>query len=119
MWPLPQVSLMNFLLVLLWAFAMPYCRFRHMASCLSTVWTCIIIVCKMLYQLKIVDPREYSSNCTQVPGRPCRGDARFLGRLWRHREGVPWLEVGVWLRGRGALMPGGAPLCSPSSMAPI
>ncbi|NWS61966.1 PIEZ1 protein, partial [Chunga burmeisteri] len=64
-WPLPQVSLMNFLLVLLWAFAMPYCRFRHMASCLSTVWTCIIIVCKMLYQLKIVDPHEYSSNCTQ------------------------------------------------------
>ncbi|NXW05209.1 PIEZ1 protein, partial [Fregetta grallaria] len=62
---LQEVSVMNFLLVLLWAFAMPYCRFRHMASCLSTVWTCIIIVCKMLYQLKIVDPREYSSNCTQ------------------------------------------------------
>ncbi|KAM6300603.1 LOW QUALITY PROTEIN: piezo-type mechanosensitive ion channel component 1 [Aegotheles albertisi] len=62
---LQEVSLMNFLLVLLWAFAMPYCRFRHMASCLTTVWTCIIIVCKMLYQLKIVDPSEYSSNCTQ------------------------------------------------------
>ncbi|KAM6325133.1 LOW QUALITY PROTEIN: piezo-type mechanosensitive ion channel component 1 [Podargus strigoides] len=62
---LQEVSLMNFLLVLLWAFAMPYCRFRHMASCLSTVWTCIIIVCKMLYQLKIVNPHEYSSNCTQ------------------------------------------------------
>ncbi|XP_068811637.1 piezo-type mechanosensitive ion channel component 1 isoform X1 [Struthio camelus] len=62
---LQEVSLMNFLLVLLWAFAVPYCRFRHMASCLSTVWTCIIIVCKMLYQLKIVDPSEYSSNCTQ------------------------------------------------------
>ncbi|XP_042741797.1 piezo-type mechanosensitive ion channel component 1 isoform X1 [Lagopus leucura] len=62
---LQEVSLMNFLLVLLWAFAMPYCRFRHMASCLSTIWTCIIIVCKMLYQLKIVDPSEYSSNCTQ------------------------------------------------------
>ncbi|NXG64457.1 PIEZ1 protein, partial [Hemiprocne comata] len=62
---LQEVSLMNFLLVLLWAFAMPYCRFRHMASCLSTIWTCIIIVCKMLYQLKIVNPSEYSSNCTQ------------------------------------------------------
>lgn len=68
--PLPQVSVMNFLLVLLWTFAMPYCRFRHMASCLSTVWTCIIIVCKMLYQLKIVNPSEYSSNCTQVPRQP-------------------------------------------------
>ncbi|KAK2530159.1 Piezo1 [Columba guinea] len=62
---LQEVSVMNFLLVLLWTFAMPYCRFRHMASCLSTVWTCIIIVCKMLYQLKIVNPSEYSSNCTQ------------------------------------------------------
>ncbi|NWU94877.1 PIEZ1 protein, partial [Upupa epops] len=62
---LQEVSLMNFLLVLLWAFAMPYCRFRHMASCLSTIWTCIIIVCKMLYQLKIVDPSRYTSNCTQ------------------------------------------------------
>ncbi|KAM9374073.1 piezo-type mechanosensitive ion channel component 1 [Phaethornis superciliosus] len=62
---LQEVSLMNFLLVLLWTLAMPYCRFRHMASCLSTIWTCIIIVCKMLYQLKIVDPSQYSSNCTQ------------------------------------------------------
>ncbi|XP_053843044.1 piezo-type mechanosensitive ion channel component 1 isoform X1 [Vidua macroura] len=62
---LEEVSVMNFLLVLLWALAMPYCRFRHMASCLSTVWTCIIIVCKMLYQLEVVDPHEYFSNCTQ------------------------------------------------------
>ncbi|NXR44454.1 PIEZ1 protein, partial [Hippolais icterina] len=62
---LEEVSVMNFLLVLLWTLAVPYCRFRHMASCLSTVWTCIIIVCKMLYQLEVVDPREYFSNCTQ------------------------------------------------------
>ncbi|NXF13329.1 PIEZ1 protein, partial [Smithornis capensis] len=60
-----EVSVMNFLLVLLWAFAMPYCRFRHMASCLSTIWTCIIIICKMLYQLEIVQPHQYSSNCTE------------------------------------------------------
>ncbi|XP_028930668.1 piezo-type mechanosensitive ion channel component 1 isoform X3 [Ornithorhynchus anatinus] len=62
---LKEVSVMNFLLVVLWAFALPYSRFRHMASCLSTVWTCIIIVCKMLYQLKIVDPHQYSTNCTE------------------------------------------------------
>ncbi|XP_060041014.1 piezo-type mechanosensitive ion channel component 1 isoform X2 [Erinaceus europaeus] len=62
---LKEVSVMNLLLVVLWAFATPYPRFRHMASCLSTVWTCIIIVCKMLYQLKIVSPHEYSSNCTE------------------------------------------------------
>ncbi|KAM9192088.1 piezo-type mechanosensitive ion channel component 1 isoform 2-T2 [Dugong dugon] len=62
---LKEVSVMNFLLVVLWAFALPYPRFRPMASCLSTVWTCIIIVCKMLYQLTIVNPHEYSSNCTE------------------------------------------------------
>uniref|UniRef100_A0A8D0GNP3 Piezo type mechanosensitive ion channel component 1 (Er blood group) n=1 Tax=Sphenodon punctatus TaxID=8508 RepID=A0A8D0GNP3_SPHPU len=64
---LQEVSVMNFLLVALWAFALPYSRFRHMASCLSTVWVCIIIVCKMLYQLNIVDPAEYASNCTETP----------------------------------------------------
>ncbi|XP_025776651.1 piezo-type mechanosensitive ion channel component 1 [Puma concolor] len=63
---LKEVSVMNLLLVVLWAFALPYPRFRPMASCLSTVWTCIIIVCKMLYQLKVVSPHEYSSNCTEI-----------------------------------------------------
>ncbi|XP_007937421.2 piezo-type mechanosensitive ion channel component 1 [Orycteropus afer afer] len=62
---LKEVSVMNFLLVVLWAFALPYPRFRPMASCLSTIWTSIIIVCKMLYQLTVVNPHEYSSNCTQ------------------------------------------------------
>lgn len=62
---------MNLLLLVLWAFALPYPRFRPMASCLSTVWTCIIIVCKMLYQLKVVSPHEYSSNCTKVGCPAC------------------------------------------------
>uniref|UniRef100_A0A2K5DXX7 Piezo type mechanosensitive ion channel component 1 (Er blood group) n=1 Tax=Aotus nancymaae TaxID=37293 RepID=A0A2K5DXX7_AOTNA len=62
---LKEVSVMNLLLVVLWAFALPYPRFRPMASCLSTVWTCVIIVCKMLYQLKVVNPQDYSSNCTE------------------------------------------------------
>ncbi|XP_075795990.1 piezo-type mechanosensitive ion channel component 1 isoform X2 [Pelodiscus sinensis] len=64
---LQEVSAMNFLLVGLWAFALPYSRFRRMASCLSTVWVCIIIICKMLYQLQAVDPSQYASNCTQPP----------------------------------------------------
>lgn len=68
-----QVSVMNLLLVVLWAFALPYPRFRPMASCLSTVWSCIIIVCKMLYQLKVVNPQEYSSNCSEVLGPSWRG----------------------------------------------
>ncbi|XP_067905335.1 piezo-type mechanosensitive ion channel component 1 isoform X3 [Heterodontus francisci] len=59
-----EPSVMNFLFIVLWAFALPYTKFRPMASCISTLWACIIIVCKMLYQLKIVNPAEYSSNCT-------------------------------------------------------
>ncbi|TMS01193.1 Piezo-type mechanosensitive ion channel component 2 [Larimichthys crocea] len=32
-----------------------------------TVWTCVVTVCKMLYQLNVVQPIRYSSNCT-MPG---------------------------------------------------
>uniref|UniRef100_A0A671QYV1 Piezo-type mechanosensitive ion channel component 1-like n=1 Tax=Sinocyclocheilus anshuiensis TaxID=1608454 RepID=A0A671QYV1_9TELE len=59
-----EPSAMNLVLVVLWSFAMPYGRFRAMASCLSTIWVCVIIVCKMLYQLSVVNPAEYSNNCT-------------------------------------------------------
>ncbi|KAF5895558.1 piezo-type mechanosensitive ion channel component 1 [Clarias magur] len=61
---LSEPSVMNLVLVVLWSFAMPFARFRPMASCVSTVWVCVIIVCKMLYQLSIVKPEEYSNNCT-------------------------------------------------------
>ncbi|XP_029376266.1 piezo-type mechanosensitive ion channel component 1 isoform X1 [Echeneis naucrates] len=61
---LEEPSVMNLVLVILWSLAMPYSRFRPMASCLSTVWVCVIIVCKMLYQLTVVNPTDYSSNCT-------------------------------------------------------
>nr|XP_055072382.1 piezo-type mechanosensitive ion channel component 1 isoform X2 [Misgurnus anguillicaudatus] len=59
-----EPSAMNLVLVVLWSFATPYARFRPMASCLSTIWVCVIIVCKMLYQLTVVNPAEYSNNCT-------------------------------------------------------
>ncbi|XP_044126440.1 piezo-type mechanosensitive ion channel component 1 isoform X1 [Bufo gargarizans] len=61
---LQEVTVMNFLFVILWAFTVPFSRFHHMASCLCTIWTSIIIVCKMLYQLTIVNPEDYSVNCT-------------------------------------------------------
>ncbi|KAE8280232.1 Piezo-type mechanosensitive ion channel component 1 [Larimichthys crocea] len=61
---LQEPSVMNLVLVVLWSLAMPYGRFRPMASCLSTVWVCVIIVCKMLYQLSVVNPVEYSRNCS-------------------------------------------------------
>lgn len=57
---------MNLVLVVLWSLATPYSTFRPMTSCLSTVWVCVIIVCKMLYQLSVVNPGEYSSTCPRV-----------------------------------------------------
>ncbi|KAM3605845.1 uncharacterized protein V6R79_005812 [Siganus canaliculatus] len=61
---LQEPSVMDLVPVVLWSLAIPYSRFRPMASCLSTVWVCVIIVCKMLYQLSVVNPIEYSRNCS-------------------------------------------------------
>ncbi|XP_064862117.1 piezo-type mechanosensitive ion channel component 2-like [Oncorhynchus nerka] len=61
---LQEVSLMNFLFLVLWAFALPFPRLRPIASSVSSVWACVMVVCKMLYQLKVIKPLEYSSNCT-------------------------------------------------------
>ncbi|EMP33430.1 Protein PIEZO2 [Chelonia mydas] len=58
------VSLFNFVFLIAWALALPYAQFRPLASSVCTVWTCVIIVCKMLYQLTSIDPSTFSSNCT-------------------------------------------------------
>ncbi|KAL9871153.1 piezo-type mechanosensitive ion channel component 2 isoform 2-T2 [Geothlypis trichas] len=62
-----EVSLLNFVFLIAWALALPYAQFRPLASSICTVWTCVIIVCKMLYQLTSIDPKEFSRNCT-LPG---------------------------------------------------
>uniref|UniRef100_A0A8C3LJJ6 Piezo type mechanosensitive ion channel component 2 n=1 Tax=Chrysolophus pictus TaxID=9089 RepID=A0A8C3LJJ6_CHRPC len=59
-----EVSLFNFVFLIAWALALPYAQFRPLASSICTVWTCVIIVCKMLYQLTTIDPSTFSSNCT-------------------------------------------------------
>uniref|UniRef100_A0A8C3DA57 Piezo type mechanosensitive ion channel component 2 n=1 Tax=Corvus moneduloides TaxID=1196302 RepID=A0A8C3DA57_CORMO len=61
-----EVSLFNFVFLIAWALALPYAQFRPLASSICTVWTCVIIVCKMLYQLTSIDPKTFSSNCTLV-----------------------------------------------------
>ncbi|XP_024915441.1 piezo-type mechanosensitive ion channel component 2 [Cynoglossus semilaevis] len=59
-----EVSLMNLLFLVLWVFALPFPRLRPMASNISAVWACVMVVCKMFYQLKVIKPLDYSSNCT-------------------------------------------------------
>ncbi|KAI3357269.1 hypothetical protein L3Q82_015721 [Scortum barcoo] len=61
---LQEVSLMNFLFLALWVFALPFPRLRPLASSISAVWACVMVVCKMFYQLKVIKPEDYSSNCT-------------------------------------------------------
>ncbi|XP_071331067.1 piezo-type mechanosensitive ion channel component 2 [Trachinotus anak] len=61
---LQEVSLMNFVFLVLWVFALPFPRLRPLASSISAVWACVMVVCKMFYQLKIIKPLDYSSNCT-------------------------------------------------------
>ncbi|XP_053099358.1 piezo-type mechanosensitive ion channel component 2-like [Hemicordylus capensis] len=60
-----EVSLMNYLFFVLWVFALPYSKLRPHASRICTFWSCLMVVCKMIYQLKFVKPSKYSSNCTQ------------------------------------------------------
>uniref|UniRef100_W5MGR7 Uncharacterized protein n=1 Tax=Lepisosteus oculatus TaxID=7918 RepID=W5MGR7_LEPOC len=63
---LQEVSLMNFLFLVLWTFALPFRRLRPLASGVSAVWASAMVVCKMMYQLKFIKPPEYSSNCRLV-----------------------------------------------------
>lgn len=61
-----QVSLFNYVFLISWAFALPYAKLRRVASSVCTVWTCVIIVCKMLYQLQTIKPENFSVNCSLV-----------------------------------------------------
>uniref|UniRef100_A0A3Q0T344 Piezo type mechanosensitive ion channel component 2 n=1 Tax=Amphilophus citrinellus TaxID=61819 RepID=A0A3Q0T344_AMPCI len=61
-----EVSLFNYVFLASWAFALPYSQYRPLASSVCTVWTCVVTVCKMLYQLDLIDPGKYSKNCTEV-----------------------------------------------------
>ncbi|XP_056148188.1 piezo-type mechanosensitive ion channel component 1 isoform X2 [Lampris incognitus] len=85
---LGEPSVMNLILVILWSLAMPYGRFRPMASCLSTVWVCVIIVCKMLYQLSVVNPAEYSNNCSLPLGNETNLSPEELRESTLYREPV-------------------------------
>ncbi|XP_047666735.1 piezo-type mechanosensitive ion channel component 2 isoform X3 [Tachysurus fulvidraco] len=59
-----EVSLFNYVFLVSWAFALPFSQFRPLASSVCTVWTCVIIVCKMLYQLTSIQPATFSKNCS-------------------------------------------------------
>nr|XP_056710236.1 piezo-type mechanosensitive ion channel component 2 [Euleptes europaea] len=72
-----EVSLLNYVFLIAWVFALPYSQFRPLASSVCTVWTCVIVVCKMLYQLETIEPYKYSSNCT-MPENITEDERKFL-----------------------------------------
>ncbi|XP_015678166.1 piezo-type mechanosensitive ion channel component 2-like [Protobothrops mucrosquamatus] len=63
---LQEVCLMNYVFFIVWTFAIPYSKFRPYASRICTFWSCVMVIWKMLYQLKFIMPWNYSTNCTQV-----------------------------------------------------
>ncbi|XP_041848667.1 piezo-type mechanosensitive ion channel component 2 [Melanotaenia boesemani] len=60
-----EVSLLNCVFLASWAFALPFRQYRHLASIVCTVWTCVVIVCKMLYQLKTIKRPIYNCSMSQ------------------------------------------------------
>ncbi|CAM9493507.1 unnamed protein product [Rangifer tarandus platyrhynchus] len=63
---LQEASLMNSVFYIFWVLSLPYSTLRPFMSRVSTVWACVIVVCRVMYQLKWVVPSAYASNCTQV-----------------------------------------------------
>ncbi|KAG7220906.1 hypothetical protein INR49_017756, partial [Caranx melampygus] len=72
-----EVSLFNYVFLACWAFALPFSQYRPLASSICTVWTCVIIVCKMLYQLKSINPPSYSKICPMPPGYTLEQEAEM------------------------------------------
>ncbi|XP_028289056.1 piezo-type mechanosensitive ion channel component 2-like [Parambassis ranga] len=62
-----EVCLFNLLFVLCVGVALPCRTWRPLLSGVCTVWACVVTVCKMLYQLSMIQPVSYSNNCT-MPG---------------------------------------------------
>uniref|UniRef100_A0A8B9KR74 Piezo type mechanosensitive ion channel component 2 n=1 Tax=Astyanax mexicanus TaxID=7994 RepID=A0A8B9KR74_ASTMX len=103
---LKEVSLMNLLFLVLWTFAVPYSSLRPVASTVSSVWACVMVVCKMMYQLKFIKPPEYSLNCTSVRNWYSWNMAELLQKSVLYVEPVdPSLWVGGLRKCEDAILP--------------
>ncbi|KAM9791110.1 piezo-type mechanosensitive ion channel component 2 isoform 5-T6 [Syngnathus typhle] len=76
-----EVSLLNYVFLASWAFALPYSQYRPLASRVCSVWTCVIIVCKMLYQLESIKPLTYSKNCSMPAAYTPEQKKEMMGSL--------------------------------------
>lgn len=90
---------MNLLFLVLWVFALPFPRLRPLASSISAVWACVMVVCKMFYQLKVIKPLDYSSNCTAVSIHNCVSFFQLFPMLLS----AGWLQLHSWTTCQWAL----------------
>nr|XP_049608911.1 piezo-type mechanosensitive ion channel component 2 isoform X1 [Syngnathus scovelli] len=112
---LKEVSLTNLLFLVLWVFAIPFQKLRPTASSVSAVWACVMVVCKMFYQLKVIKPLDYSSNCTanMVSSNSSSLDVEMKGNMLEllkrsilYKEPVdPIYWCGALLKCEGRILP--------------
>ncbi|XP_047446292.1 piezo-type mechanosensitive ion channel component 2 isoform X2 [Mugil cephalus] len=84
---LKEVSLFNYVFLASWAFALPYSQYRPLASSVCSVWTCVIIVCKMLYQLQSIKPDNYSPQCL-MPGNYTEAQKTYMNKSLLYNSSV-------------------------------
>ncbi|RXN25195.1 piezo-type mechanosensitive ion channel component 2-like protein [Labeo rohita] len=90
-----EVSLLNYVFLISWAFALPYKQFRVLASSACTIWTCVIIVCKLFYQLETIEPENYSSNCTK-PSNYSQDQKMYMNNsllYWKPVDPANWVGL--------------------------
>ncbi|KAM7369505.1 hypothetical protein PAMP_010824 [Pampus punctatissimus] len=80
-----EVCVFNLLFVACVGVALPCRAWRRLLSGVCTVWTCVVIVCKMLYQLNVVQPISYSTNCTMY-NLMMLALLAFEVTIYRHQE---------------------------------
>ncbi|KAA0718548.1 Piezo-type mechanosensitive ion channel component 2 [Triplophysa tibetana] len=102
---LKEVSLLNYVFLISWTFALPYKQIRVLASSVCTVWTCVVITCKMFYQLESIQPKNYSSHCTMPHNYTEEQQMKMKSSLLYSIEGVdPANWVGLY-KIKDALLP--------------
>lgn len=61
-----DVSLINFIYVLLISITVPMGRFEPLVTTVFAIWSAILIICKMLFQLSVSDYLNYEYSCKEV-----------------------------------------------------
>ena len=67
---LDEVSMVNFVLIILIAIGLPMKQFERIICHTLVLWTACLILLKMFYQLSVVQSVKWQSNCSTIYGLP-------------------------------------------------